>query len=376
MAGSIKSVSVVFQAFTDKFEKKVDKAGKSMGGFAKKAIGFAAGFIAVRGGINKMAESFERLNQLGKLADSLDVSPDFLRGLDLAAADVGESFEKAQDVLREFNVRMGEAKTGAGPAVNGLELIGKTIKDFEGLSTEESFLQIAEAISKIGDEQQKLFVTGEFFGGTGEDMLAMINMGMDGLIGRIQKAKKLGGPISRKDIEQAEKANMAIKKMENSWNAIFQQLAIGISPMVEDLAEGLTKIVNIGEVISQFWKDTELSIGAALISLKEFTGELSAMEADDARVMLYRDIFESGNKSSVGGGGGKKNELPVSIQPTRGFAEAISFQSSKAFEILNPAKPNSIAGKNAAANEKTAKATTQIVKILGKKTTVTVIPGG
>jgi hypothetical protein len=376
MAGSIKSVSVVFQAFTDKFEKKVDKAGKSMGGFAKKAIGFAAGFVAARGSVNKMAESFERLNQLGKLSDSLDVSPDFLRGLDVAAVEVGESFEKAQDVLREFNVRMGEAKTGAGPAVNGLELIGKTIEDFEGLTTEESFLQIADAISKITDEQKKLFAAGEFFGGTGEDMLAMINMGMDGLIERIQRAKELGGPITRKDIEQAEKANNAIRKMENAWSAIFQQLAIGISPMIEDLAEGLTKIVNIGETISKFWKDTELSIGAALIDLKEFTGELSAIQAEDARVMLYRDIFESDRGKKTGSTTGKTKDLPQALQPMRGFAESASYQSSRAFDLLNPNKPNSVAGKNAAANEQTQKNTAKIVTLFSVDSPIHTIPGG
>jgi len=364
MADKIKSVSVVFQAFTDKFEKKVDKAGNKMGGFVKKAVGFAAGFLAARGAVRKMTEAMGDLDKLGKLSDSLEIDPNTLRGLDLAASQTGTSFEIMTKGIQRMVQTIGEARSGMSTGKLALDELGMSAKDFEGLNAEQQFMKMADAIAAIEDPAQKAAAANKLFGRSGKELLNVLNQGSAGIKAYIAEAEKLGGPISREDIKKVEEANDAIDKMGTSFDAIFQQLAIGISPMIEDLAEGLTKIVNIGEKISTFWKDTELSIGAALISLKEFTGELTSIQADDARVMLYRSIFESkGHKSS--GGSGPKDPIALPAL-TRGFANSAEHQSSKAFDILNPTKPNSIAGKNAAANETTAKNTSKMNTMISK----------
>tara|TARA_R110002020_G_scaffold458266_1_gene675622 strand:- start:281 stop:1396 length:1116 start_codon:yes stop_codon:yes gene_type:complete len=371
MAGSVKSVSVVFQAFTDKFEKKVDKAGKSMGGFAKKALGFAAGFVAARATLSGFTGAMDKLNQLGKISKTLDVSPDFLKGLDLAAADVGESFEKAQDIVKEFNIRMGEAKTGAGPAVNGLELIGKTLKDFEGLNPEQSFLKVAEAISKIEDKQKKIFIAGEFFGGAGEDMLALLDQGEAGLRRFIEEARRLGGPISEEDLKRAQAANLAIKKVGMAMDGVFQKVAMKLAPTIESIVnDGLEPFLELTDKIGASWNNTAAWVQKVADAIHGIEDPFKEQKPGT----FLKNALDQANEK-IASDSIKKSAAAI-VQPTRGFAESISFQSSRAFDILNPAKPNSMAGKNAAANEKTAKATTQIVKILGKKTTVTVIPGG
>jgi hypothetical protein len=357
MAGSIKSVSVVFQAFTDKFEKKVDKAGNKMGGFAKKAVGFAAGFLVAKKVINEVSLAMQELGALDKTVEALDVSPDFLRGIDLAAASVGESFEKAQDLIKEFNIRMGEAKTGAGPAVNGLALIGKTLEDFEGMSTEDTFLAIADAISNIGDQQEKIFVAGEFFGGAGEDMLALLDQGEAGLTSFIEKARELGGPISKKDLEGISEANQAINEMGKAFDSIFQKIAIEFAPLVTMIVEGFTEVLKVVRKIGDAWDYVQDSLEDNLAYL------IGGQEAVD---------IELGGKSKKGGTQLKKGgtQLPKALKDpvvTKGFAQAAAAQSSKAFDILNPAKPNSIAGKNAAANEQTQKNTAKISQVLASK---------
>jgi hypothetical protein len=447
MAGSIKSVSVVFQAFTDKFEKKVKKAGKttegfadkaddagqSMGGFAKdtnkadqsmgsflkRAAKFAAGFVAIKSVMNGVTDAIDRLNQIGKISKTLDVSPDFLRGIDLAAADAGESFEKAQDIIKEFNIRMGEAKTGAGPAVNGLAQISKTLNDFEGLSPEESFLKVAEAISNIADEQQKIFVAGEFFGGAGEDMLALLNQGEEGLRKFIQTARELGGPISKEDLKQAEDANLAIKKAGMAYDRMYEVIALKLAPTISTiLTDGLEPFLELSNWIAASWNNTaawvqkvadamhgiheewkEGSMGGFMADLEKAKAavEQASMDQRLAKLVNNRDRSKDGAKETIsvavraalaaraiskgigaaidGKGTIKEKPEPVFID-TPSFVDAAQAQSSRAFDILNPDKPNSIVNKNAIANEKNEKNTAKIAKMLSNKTTVTVIPGG
>jgi hypothetical protein len=304
------------------------------------------------------------LDKLGKLSDSLEIDPNTLRGLELAATQTGSSFEVMTKGIQRMVQTIGEARSGMSSGLLVLKELGMTVKDFDGLNTEEQFMKMADAIAAIEDPAQKAAAAQKLFGRGAKDILNALNQGSAGIKAYIAEAEKLGGPISRDDIKEVEAANDAIDKMGTAFDAIFQQLAIGISPMIEDLAEGLTKIVNIGEEISTFWKDTELSIGAALISLKEFTGELTSIQADDARVMLYRSIFESKKAKSSGGSGPKD---PIALPAlTKGFANSAEHQSSKAFDILNPAKPNSIAGKNAAANETTAKNTSKMNTMISK----------
>ena len=254
MAGDqVRSVSVVFRAFTDKLEKGLQKASGKVESFQKQLLKAAAGFVAARFAVGQFTSQFDKLNKLGKLSDALQVSPDFLRGLEMAAESVGESFEGAQDLVKEFNVRMGEARTGAGPAIEGLRLLGMTIEDFTNSSPEDAFLRVADALSQIEDPQLQMFAAGELFGGKGEDMLALLRQGKEGLREFIKMAKD-AGPISRNDIKRIEEAQRATQKMKMAWESIIQRLTIAVAPMLEMIAKAVEKIAQGVNKIGDAWK--------------------------------------------------------------------------------------------------------------------------
>jgi len=395
MAGEVKSVSVVFQAFTDKFEKKVDGAGKKMGGFVKKAAAFAVGFLGARAAIRGVTDAMRDLESLGRISKTLDVSPDFMRGIGLAAEDVGESFEKAEDLIKEFNIRLGEAGTGAGPAVNGLELIGVTLKDLEKLKPEEKFLKIADAISKISDKQKQIFIAGEFFGGAGEDMLALLNQGEAGLERFIQKARELGGPISQAELDQIHEANQAMKEVGAAIDGIAQTVAISLAPALTDAAEILKGMVASAGDFMRLWSQDNLSntivnIGAdfemaqaklenLLFAWSEEDLAMKIKEIEDRRDAAFNVTLGEDRTGGTGSGDGDGKGggiVGAAIGATKSFVDASAFQSSKAFDILNPDRPNSTAGQNKAANEMTAKNTagmkSRLDKLVGTRATITV----
>jgi hypothetical protein len=353
MADKIKSVSVVFQAFTDKFEKKVDKAGNKMGGFVKKAAGFAAGFLVARASIDKVTQAMGDLDKLGKLSDSLEIDPNTLRGLDLAATQTGTSFEVMTKGIQRMVQTIGEARSGMSTGKLALDELGMSAKDFEGLDAEAQFMKMADAIAAIEDPAQKAAAANKLFGRSGKELLNVLNQGSAGIREFIRQAEEIGGPISRKDSEKVEEANDAIDKMDRLFDGIFQSIAINISPAITDMALGIQALKPLVDEFADAWKSVQ-------------------NEIEDIFTLLIggQDAFniELGGSSNTIKKAQTKTNLPTAIAPivTKGFANAFQHQSSKTFDILNPAKPNSIAGKNAAANETTAKNTSKMNTLISK----------
>lgn len=337
MAGDqVRSVSVVFRAFTDKLEKGLQKASGKVESFQKKLLKAAAGFVAARFAVGQFTSQFDKLNKLGKLSDALQVSPDFLRGLEMAAESVGESFEGAQDLVKEFNVRMGEARTGAGPAIEGLRLLGMTIEDFTNSSPEDAFLRVADALSQIEDPQLQMFAAGELFGGKGEDMLALLRQGKEGLREFIKMAKD-AGPISRNDIKRIEEAQRATQKMKMAWESIIQRLTIAVAPMLEMIAKAVEKIAQGVNKIGDAWKSAgkvfeneflRIFYNAGLISKEEF--EFAKSLPDQAEDAVRKITTKMDIEPKIKGG------------KIKAFVEQLSAGSSAAFRVMNQARRGSV----------------------------------
>jgi hypothetical protein len=333
MANKVRSVSVVFQAFTDKFEKKLDTAASKASGFGKKVLAGVGGFIAARATIGSFATQMENLVQLANTSRELKVSPQFLQGIDLATEQLGFSFEKAKDVIREFNIRLGEAKTGAGPAVNGLKLINMEIEEFNKLSPEEGFLKVADALSKIEDPQLQIFAAGELFGGAGEDMIGLLQQGEEGLEEFIKKAEELSGPITREDLEAIRESDIAIKEMQISFGGIIQQLAIEMAPLVEGLAVTFQKISDIIKGMGDAFKTAQTALEVFFIEAQWGLGLLTAEEAqfalslgdDDGKPERPQEVV-----SKV------QMEVKAKLENIKTFSESLRMGTSEAFKALNP----------------------------------------
>jgi hypothetical protein len=401
--GKTRSVSVVFQALTDKFTRKTKGAGNTIGSFAKKAaIGAAAAgaaFLVARVGVAQFRKEFEKLDTLGKLSDSLQVSPDFLRGLDLAATQTGSSFATAQKALSRFVRSIGEAKSGTGEGIQALEILGVKLEDIESLNTEDQFLKIAESIKSIEDPSLKAAAAAKLFGRSGQDLINLFDQGEEGIKSFIAQQKELGGGISRDDIRQVEAANDAVDKMGRAWEGIIQQLSIALAPVITKIADGFTEILKFTRSIGALWTDMELGIkamgegwigtlGTVLKMLSPIGAMTTAIKMMIKHSKILRDVWngiqgqlERGFTNMFFGGKGaditlgveegpikkkKKDLIPeVKINPVsiKNFSDAIAAGSSAAFNALNPNSTNSVANQTL---EESKMQTGLLSKIAGK----------
>jgi len=337
--GKTRSVSVVFQAFTDKFTSKTKKAGGTIGSFAKKAILIGGGFLAARAGVAAFRKQFEKLDEIGKLSDVLEVSPDFLRGLDLAATQTGSSFATAQKALSRFVRSVGEAKSGTGEGIQALEILGVKLGEIEDLSTEDQFFKIANSIKAMEDPSLRAAAAAKLFGRSGQDLLNLFAEGEDGLKKFIELQKELGGGISRDDIRQVEAANDAVDRMGRVWEGIIQQLSIQFAPLLDDMAVGMTKLVKLAKDFGVEWKISQLALEDVISDF--FYGGKG------------KDIT-LGLSTSAGKGKDKKIEpLTIASASIKSFSDAARAGSSKAFDLLNPNTSNSVANQTLKATDET-----------------------
>lgn len=363
MANKIRSITVVYQAFTDKLENATKKAEGSIGGFNKKIIGTVAGFVAARASISQFRAQLAKLDNLGKLSDRLQIDPNVLRGLDLAATQTGTSFATIEKGIQRLTRTIGEARLGITTGTKALEDLGLSVEDFDGLSVEQQLLKVADIIADIEDPAQKAAAATRLLGRSGAELINLFNGGSEAIREYIKQAEELGGPISREDIKRVEQANDAVDRLQRTFEGTIQQLVIGLAPALEDIADLLVELGNFGKDINLFWKDTQLAIASAAIELDVFLGNLTEAEAEIARVDLFDDIFGEKQSERIKRALDQNTgnlEVEVKTKPTQTFTEAIDFQSSEAFKILNPNAPGSIQSENAAANKNTAQNTQQI----------------
>ena len=326
--GTVKSVSVVYQAFTDKFDKAVDRAGNKMSGFVKKAAGIAAGFIAARASINGVTNAMDKLDRLGKLSDQLEIDPNTLRGLDLAATQTGTSFETMTKGVQRLARTIGEARQGITTGTKALEDIGMAAEDFEGLSVEEQFLKAADAIAKIDDPTKKAAVATRLFGRSGQELLNVLNLGSEGIRNFVREAEELGGPISREDIARVEAANDAIDKMGRAWEGITQQLTIEFAPIIESIADGLRELGQLTRGIADEWKNAQNALTDFFTEWVYFGEGKNVQLGERKKKPPKKPIIEETKENVV--------KEVVKQFSTQSFSAAITAQSSKAFDVLNP----------------------------------------
>jgi len=343
MANEVRSVSVVFKAFTDKFEQKTAKAGKSVSNFAGgavKSLAIAgAGFLAAKATFGNFIDEFQKLDQIGKLSDSLNVDPNFLRGLDLAATQTGLSFEEIVKAVEKANVKIGEARLGFGSGAKALKDLGLTAEEFGGLSTEEIFTKIINKISELPDAAQKAAAAQALLGKGGKDLIPLMNAGAGAIENFIKQAEELGGPISREDIARVEAANDAIDKMGRAWDGIVQQLAIELAPVVEDLASAFVIMGKSVRGIGDAWVNVQKGVEDTFLLIADKLGLLDT----DLSSALNIELGEvKAPKDKDLGAGDDEVAAIKEVKSVQSFAEAAAGSTSAAFDILNPDRPGSV----------------------------------
>ena len=208
--------------------------------FATFGIGLSAAAV-----VHMVKNQMELIDSTGKLTDRLGTTTENLVRLRYAADLAGTSSEALQKGLEKMLRTIGDAISlkGSAEAKDAFAQLGLSPEQLGRLDAVKAFEKIAGAISRLQTQAEKADVAAAIFGRGGVGLLNTINLGAEGLKKMGDEAERLGLTFSRLDASRVEAANDAIRRMNLAFGVIAQQLAIGIAPYLEMIADTLTNKV-------------------------------------------------------------------------------------------------------------------------------------
>lgn len=247
-AGGVVSGANQAAGAMDKMGKQAQRTAKDVNTLKNIAIGavlvkgamaaanaFRSASSAVAGYVSSIREAADAS---GKLAARLGMSVKALQGLQMAAQMAGVS--DLTPVLQKMSITLGQAASGAKPAMEALAGIGLSIDDLAGMSPDEQFKAIAAAINAIPDPAARAAAAVRIFGEQGVALLPLMAQNLEEVQARMER---LGAVLSADQTEAIEEMNDALTMVQATFEGIIGQVVGNLAPVVTALAEEILAMV-------------------------------------------------------------------------------------------------------------------------------------
>ena len=247
-AGGVVSGANQAAGAMDKMGKQAAKTAKDVNALKNIAIGavlvkgamaaanaFRRASSAVAGYVSSIRQTADAS---GKLAARLGMSVEALQGLQMAAQMAGVS--DLTPVLQKMSITLGQAASGAKPAMEALAGIGLSIDDLAGMSPDEQFKAIAAAINAIPDPAARAAAAVRIFGEQGVALLPLMAQNLEEVQARMER---LGAVLSADQTEAIEGMNDALTMVQATFQGIIGQVVGNLAPVVTALAEEILAMV-------------------------------------------------------------------------------------------------------------------------------------
>ncbi len=277
---------------------------KDVAGKATVAIAGLAGAAGMGALIQKQSE-FIRVNT--RMANQLGITTQSLTRLQYAVTQNTEvSGEQFNDMLEEFNKRMGEAEQGTGPLIEAFQQLGLNFNEIKKLKTDEAFLRISDALAQMGDKQKAAFLADELFAGEAAKAIPIMLQGADAIREYGDQAEKLGQTFSQ---EEADKV-IAMQKE-------FKALALSIEGLGRDIAIFLSSEGSNIIGWSKTLVDNLRNLKKNVINLFNFQNTNRQIDYLNAKISELQGNLREGFITSIG------ESAPVTTEMEQDFRQKI-----------------------------------------------------
>ena len=343
MAISAQELSVILSARDRQFTKAMDRAQRRVQGFAAKsqkelgkttrafnglshAAKRLAPILAAAVGVRAAQNASNVAAEIGRLSQVANASTTEFQKFAIAAKTVGIEQQKAADILKDVNDRVGDfLVTGGGPMADFFEkvapLVGITADNFRNLSGPDALQLYVSTLQKAGASQQDMTF---FMEAMASDATALIPLLQDNAAG----LTKLGDEAARSGRIMDEEAIGGALKFQNRMDAIAQKIDVA---MLDALTELQVELQFLGDFITEyavpaFAKLIEGAAGAAGVidflakKFREFKGldgesdlfgseDIKKIEDEIARLESARAKDRARIKGFLDAAGGKPENI-------------------------------------------------------------------
>ena len=152
-------------------------------------------------------------SQYAIMAKQTGASTRELSAIGYAAEQSGTSIDAVGAGMKKFQTTLAAASVGEKGATQALAKLGLRFGDLKRMSKADQFRAVAEGISQMGDETLQAEAAMKIFGGTGHQLLPLLQKGADGIREMMEEADGLGVTISDEDAQKADKLSSAIGRI-------------------------------------------------------------------------------------------------------------------------------------------------------------------
>ncbi len=209
----------------------------------KKLAGAFASVFVVRQIVQFGNQALQVADDIGKLADSVNVSTTFLQQYQFAAEQSGISTEGFTKALRFFAKGVGEATMGTGLAKRAFEEMGISLEDVNGetKNTEDLFKEFFHSLEAIEDPLKRSGLLAQVFGS--RVGIQMANLIKSGAMAMDDLAESATGIFDQETIDNAEDFNDTMNRLKRDVLVPLQSKFINVTKAILDFSEvmGLIK---------------------------------------------------------------------------------------------------------------------------------------
>src|SRR5436190_2528339 len=235
---SAEGVEQVVAAFR-KVEKEAGRAGKnaaegigalnkSLGGLKTivAALGMGALIIHLKDTAKGAIDAADAIGDLAAITGNTTETISLFAG---AAKESGISMEVMTKAIVNINKSLDALRGGDRGAAELFKRIGLSLKDFAGLSADESLKKIAVRLGELGGSAGTVAVATQLLGKKGlEAMEVFQKMADEGMDPLIKRRKEMGVIFSQDFTDAADRAKKAIADYEIRSQALTVQLLSGL----------------------------------------------------------------------------------------------------------------------------------------------------
>lgn len=248
---ALTELHVALTASTMRFQQQMKAAGKGLDTFKKRSQTMRSqltklrpGFLAVGGAVTAAAgamaaltaRSFGTIDSLAKASDRLGLTTEALAGLRHAAEQTGVQTSTLDMALQRMTRRISEAAMGTGEARDAIRELGLDAQTLAGMSPDEAFRQIADAMNGVAGQGDRVRLAMRLFDSEGVALVNTLRLGSSGLAGMQAEAQRLGIAVGRDAALGVERANDALDRMRKAFTGAANAIAVQLAPVVESLA--------------------------------------------------------------------------------------------------------------------------------------------
>jgi hypothetical protein len=253
------------------------------------AVAFSTAVIA-----NFARQTLELADTIGKTADSIGVSTEFLQRYQFAAQQSGLSTEEFNKGLQTFAKNVGQAQMRTLEAGKSLERIGVSLRNADGSakSAEQIFVELFKAMDNVESSTRKAGIMADLFGRAGVKLAVM---GKDGSAALDELKNSATGIIPEDTIRQAEIFNDTMNELKREVLLPLQGVVIATANSFLDLLDaiGMIERKSTTAQIQQEIKDLESVLDGTVNKSTILGGKI------DGVMNIFRRVFRAGVKDTT-----------------------------------------------------------------------------